>query len=103
MEKYILHVPKEMYWQDITQQEGFEPPEPFGSSAFEADAFSQLDHCCIVYGFGWKPRTDYSIRDSSEGIPNVKIIHFFAQRERAGTYAPARKGDEKIYVNFTYC
>jgi len=34
-----------------------------------------------VYGFGWKPRTDYSIRDSSEGIPNVKIIHFFAQRE----------------------
>ena len=93
MEKYILHVPKEMYWQDITQQEGFEPPEPFGSSAFEADAFSQLDHCCIVYGFGWKPRTDYSIRDSSEGIPNVKIIHFFAQRE----------GNEKIYVNFTYC
>ena len=52
MEKYILHVPKEMYWQDITQQEGFEPPEPFGSSAFEADAFSQLDHCCIVYGSG---------------------------------------------------
>lgn len=47
MEKYILHVPKEMYWQDITQQEGFEPPERCRSSAFEADAISQLDHCCV--------------------------------------------------------
>lgn len=95
MEKYILHVPKEMYLQDITQQEGFEPPEPFGSSAFEADAFSQLDHCCIVYGFGWKPRTDYNIRDSSEGIPNVKIIHFFAQREGRRLCAGPRGGMKK--------
>lgn len=30
------------------QQEGFEPPEPCGSSAFEADAISQLDHCCLI-------------------------------------------------------
>lgn len=31
-----------------TQREGFEPPEPCGSSAFEADAISQLDHRCMT-------------------------------------------------------
>lgn len=30
------------------QREGFEPPEPCGSSAFEADAISQLDHRCMI-------------------------------------------------------
>ena len=37
-----------IYFLLKTQREGFEPPEPCGSSAFEADAISQLDHRCMT-------------------------------------------------------
>lgn len=45
-----------------TQQEGFEPPEPCGSSAFEADAISQLDHCCKQIQYTTKGRAGASVR-----------------------------------------
>lgn len=82
-----------------TQREGFEPPEPCGSSAFEADAISQLDHRCIICVYEIihnNVLSYYSIKPPKEGIPNFTNFSDICKKER-GPMPKHRplEGDEK--------